>query len=143
MAVLDVVDGVAQHPFRLRFSEHRRPHGPVGVGGDHQEGAGQVAPPETPGDVGALAPADEVAEPVGDLGGDDGDVGLGLEQRPRLALRLGAAAGDDAPPAGELEGDRVAERHACTVGPSRESAVFVSLPFCEQLLAAPDGWRRR
>ena len=111
MAVLGVVDGVAQHALGLGLGEDLGPDGPVGVGGDHEEGAGKIATLVAPLDVGEFTPAHEVAKPVRYRRGYDDDVGVGLEQGPGLALGLGATAGHDAPPAGELEGDGITERH--------------------------------
>ena len=115
MAVLHVVDGVAQHPLRLGLGEHLRPDGVVAVGGDHQERAGEVTPLVGPGNMRELAAAHQVAQPVGHRRGDHDDVGLGLEQGPGLALRLGAPAGDHAAPAGQLEGDGIPEGHASEI----------------------------
>ena len=131
MAVLDVVDGVAQHPFRLRLGEDLGAHGPVGVGGDDQEGAGQVAAPVTAGDVGELAPPHQVAEPVAHPGGDHHDVGFGFEQGAGLALGLPASAGHHAAAAGQLQGDGIAEGHGTT---ARRRPVKASFrPCCDRV----------
>ena len=80
MAVIDVVDGVAEDVEFLGFGEDGSVDVAEGGGGDDEEFVMEIGRLEWFGEPVDLAIADELREITVEFGSDDGDAGSGFEE---------------------------------------------------------------